>query len=730
MAGPRASSAVLPGLAEYVRQIAVARDKSARSTAFAALAAAAERFGATEYLLNRFLSRDANGRRFALEVASHLMSPLPPRFVDEFVDLVEQPRFPTRLRLAVATQILRSISDRSPLVMRIIEGLRRKVSPRRAASRLRRLAALVPNLQPLTEALTELEAGANAPCPRCGARLASDDMVRHLWEKHRLLMENGRVREPWDVIGQWLAEYSRSSRSEFLDRCCDLAQALDPAEGLTRVHRLLLLCGSDDDEARTLLRAEALEKNATLCPHCFALVPLATQVTPTPVVVGSGRVDGGGYRVDLAERCLYTRLLVQTPSFTIFAGPDPRRAMTRRGAILFFLVPIVALACIFAAMPPLLGLSPILPASAILLAGVLIYFAISMNWRATAGLSDRALNHAWRLMAPRMIQYEIRKSDAAFLAGLAEASRGHGDFEARDDSLRKAIAALRQERVGIPYLTPLSILKITDAAALGGDDLPAIANEAGDSFDAKLPLDHADRVVKELRGDPKDRTRRARLRVLILARAFAAGLETEDLRIVGQVCPVLGSSYASEDRDGVARLKLLWLYRPRRLWQRIGSATTVFDLARYPKLAENYLRQRPDLLLFQASVGTDAAAPILICEEGVVYRDVLITNPRTPMRVRARSLVRGGGFELTVGDRIFRFREDPTLLARRLKGWAEFLFDEFLPRARLLVRRRSEIGDQLLMQKATTCPECRRTFAGLVGEIGLTAIAPANQGVE
>ena len=65
-----------------------------------------------------------------------------------------------------------------------------------------------------------------------------------------------------------------------------------------------------------------------------------------------------------------------------------------------------------------------------------------------------------------------------------------------------------------------------------------------------------------------------RLRILILARAFAAGLEAEDLRMIGQVSPILGATYASEDRDGLARLRLLWLYRPRRLWQRIGSATS------------------------------------------------------------------------------------------------------------------------------------------------------------
>jgi hypothetical protein len=237
------------------------------------------------------------------------------------------------------------------------------------------------------------------------------------------------------------------------------------------------------------------------------------------------------------------------------------------------------------------------------------------------------------------------------------------------------------------------------------DDLPLIADEVGPVFEIALPLDHGERLLKDLRGDPAERTRRARLRVLILARAFAAGLEPADLRMIGRVSPTLGAAYASEDRAGLARLRLLWLYRPRRLWQRVGSATTVFDLARYPKLAENYLRQRPDLLLFQASAGPEETGPILICEEGVVY-------------------------ELTIGDRVFRFREDPSLLARRLRAWALFLFIEFLPRARLLNRRRSEHGERLLSQRACVCPECGKTFLGLMGEIGLATLPVGSEGAE
>jgi hypothetical protein len=711
------NSPVLPGLGDHLRRIGAARDKRARQAAFDDLAQAAGRTGTAESLVERFLSQDANGQRFGLEIAARLAPPVSDELIDRLLPLIERPRFPTRLRIHVSALVIRSVGPDSPLVDRLIESLLHEVSPGRAANRLRRLATLLPPLEPLNRALAELSAGPTAPCPRCGARLGPDELVKHLWERHRLLLETGRVREPWDVVGQWLGEFARTNRAELLDRSCDLAQALDPAGGLTRVHRLLLAGGTDDEEAHALLRAEAAEKHASLCPHCYALVPQPIRAAPTPVLVSAGHVDGGGFRVELADRCFTTHLVVATPEAVVFAGPEPDHSLTRQGATVLFLLPLTALAVALAVLPAVAGIAPVIPVAAVLFAALVAYLGVRAVWSNGSDPSDRAIDHAWRQLVPRLMQHEVRRPAAAFVAGLADASRGRGDPHAREEPLGRAIEFLRPDRVGMSFVTALTVLRILDA--VGADDLPLIADEVGPCFEVNLPLDHAERLVKELRGDPVNRTRRARLRVLILARAFAAGLEPQDLKAIGQVCPSLGAAYASEDRAGLARLRLLWLYRPHRLWQRVGSATAVFDLARYPKLAENYLRQRPDLLLFQASGGSDEAAPILVCEEGVVYRDAVITDPDVTIRVRARTPVRGGGFELTVGDRVFKFRDDPTLLARRLKGWAQFLFNEFLPRARLLARRRSDHGDYLLRQKAATCPECGKSFLGLTGEIGL-----------
>src|SRR4051812_41602963 len=134
MAGPPMSPAP-PGLREHLRRIGSARDKPSRSAAFDALAREADRTGTAAGLVHRFLARDANGQRFALEVAGRL--PPPPRAAPArpLGALVEQPRSPTRLRIGVSAVITRSVPADSPLVGRLVEALRRRVSPPRAANR-------------------------------------------------------------------------------------------------------------------------------------------------------------------------------------------------------------------------------------------------------------------------------------------------------------------------------------------------------------------------------------------------------------------------------------------------------------------------------------------------------------------------------------------------------------------------------------------------------------------
>jgi hypothetical protein len=237
-----------------------------------------------------------------------------------------------------------------------------------------------------------------------------------------------------------------------------------------------------------------------------------------------------------------------------------------------------------------------------------------------------------------------------------------------------------------------------------------------------MPLSAAEAVLDpdRLRGWPA--ADRARLRVLLAGHAFAAGLGVWDLQELGRAVPAIGEALGSEDGDELGRLLLLWSLREQKPWQKCGPAASAFDLARYPALGGEYLRGRPDLLLFQPTAEDlpeeGPPAPILVCGAGIVFREAVLTRPG-PVKVTARPLIQGGGFELHVGGQRLAFRSDPTELARRLERWARYLYGEFQPKVdAMLSVRNPALLRRLLEQRSLGCPECGRRLVGRRGEVG------------
>jgi hypothetical protein len=268
-----------------------------------------------------------------------------------------------------------------------------------------------------------------------------------------------------------------------------------------------------------------------------------------------------------------------------------------------------------------------------------------------------------------------------------------------------------------------------DAARMDRDPLSILAREVGEVFSVVLPVQYAENLLEAWPDSARDRGQRARLRVLFCARAFESGLEPRDVQELGRLSPALGEISASEDLAGLSRLRWVWESRSKRPWQKQGSATTVFDLARYPALGGQYLEQRPDMLLFQpmsAGRGRESGSPILICEEGVVYRNIVIDDPETTIATRPAR--KGTGFDLIIGKRRLHFGQKPGLLERRLEGWVRFLFRELLPGATRLVDAGSSTRlRKFRKQKTIQCPECGHSFLALRGDVGLLTDAEAER---
>src|SRR5207253_10040888 len=120
----------------------------------------------------------------------------------------------------------------------------------------------------------EIEDEIRMSCPRCPTELRKKDMVGHLWEKHRLVLDGQRVREPWRVIEDWVVDYGLEKDPQVLKRCRELALRDDPDTGLARLLRMLYRRGLRDRELLNELRAQVKARKATLCPHCCATVDI------------------------------------------------------------------------------------------------------------------------------------------------------------------------------------------------------------------------------------------------------------------------------------------------------------------------------------------------------------------------------------------------------------------------------------------------------------------------
>ena len=713
--------------AEQIRKIADARGRRRRGRAIDELAVAVQKSNAVLPFVTRLMGGDRHANRLALEIVQRLPVPIPEAICQLVLPLLADARYSVPLRLNGATQVLRSLPPTSPLVGDLLQGLIREWKPRRARERLRFIQQQLPDHPVLKRFCDEMENRAAIPCPRCGLRLQRTELILHLWHVHRLLMEGSRAREPWKMIEDWLLEYARTGRKDLLERGLELGQQLDRDNGLTRVHRLLLAAGLTDEEAEQNLTTQAEGSRSSLCPHCYALVPQKPEALPPPMSLSRGRITSHGFTVDVSDRFVFTRLLVATPKEILHEGPEPERELTQRGSVLMQIGPMVLFSLMVAILLPTRLLPPLTPVSLILLVALLLYLRMRLGEGPADDPTQRAVDHAWGFIAPEMHRPDFSREDAEFLASLAVTSIGRGSPEFREMALERCCKMAREElkENAVPPrdLAALRCLELDDCLRLGRDPVPILADEIAACLSAELPLPYAEQLLEVWPSEVRDRGQRARLRILLVARAFEIGLEASDLNELGKVSAALGQAYASEDLDGLSRLRWLWNGKQSRPWRKNGSATTVFDLARYPALGGQFLEARPDLLLFQPmSAGNDAesGAPILICEEGIVYRDIVVSDPKTPITVRAKSLLNGGGYELSIGKERLHFKQEPALLARRLRGWVRYLFRDLLPGAIEWTEKSAPAKLRpLMLQKTIACPECGETFYPLRGEVGI-----------
>jgi hypothetical protein len=215
------------------------------------------------------------------------------------------------------------------------------------------------------------------------------------------------------------------------------------------------------------------------------------------------------------------------------------------------------------------------------------------------------------------------------------------------------------------------------------------------------------------------------LRILLCERAFEEGFEVRDLLAVGVAAPALAEALQIRDAEGLCRLRLLWSLRPSRPWDLLGFAVTAFDLAQRPENDRGLLGRYPDPLLKvsvpeRSSQAFEDSGHLLLCGRGVIFQDVLITEPPRSIEVKSHA-----DYELIIGNQRFEFARDPKDLVPWLERWLRYHFGEFLPQSKHVLGWRSPgLPPTFRLQKTVPCPECRRELLPRIGDLAVLVEEP------
>lgn len=664
---------------------------SEREDALAAVAAVLTAHDPSARLLRHLArSADPSARLFALELAARLPSPLDRSLLPLFRPLLQDQALPLSAQFAAVVVLLQTTGKRGPAAVELIRTFVTGLDKTHVQERLNALQQRLGKIPALEEMRLRLETKISQRCPRCDQQVQRADLAGHLWREHGLVLDGSFVRDPWSVIEDWVSEAAEKNNPDMLARCFELAQHADPDHGLARLDRSLAAHGIAKD---TVSRSADRSAKTSLCPQCATPVSVPQDLPSLRLNVSHGRLSAGGYLVEVSESGRRTRLLIETPEGIVHDDFEPGQRWTRRAALLFSVAPPLLFGFVLSLLLP----RPETAVGVSFLAALLAFLFVWFKSFVADAPQDRAFDHAWMLLVPKLHADGFSADDSAFVAGLAEGSGGHGRPHARARSLEQVSAltegALDSRPDVIGHLALLGRLAIADGARLGRDPVLLLARQLNRCLSGALPLNFADRLLAGWQAGWLTTGNRARLRVLVCAQAFESDLASADLLESGRLAPSLGQLLAVGQTEDLAALHTLWSLRTSRPWERCGEAFAVFNLAEQAGLAGRLLEQCPDLLLYQFLAGTqrgaDGPEAILVCRRGVVFGTTLIATPQQARDLAARTSIR----------------------VDRLEIWLSYLFGELLPHVKSRMGSvHKKDAAVFRLTAASICPNCGQSL--------------------
>ncbi|HYH65347.1 MAG TPA: hypothetical protein VD866_11685, partial [Urbifossiella sp.] len=551
---------------------------------------------------DRLLTAGGRGRRVFLEWLSLLRVRLPEAVLSRVPSALESNDIPDDLRVRAAARALHSARSSRETLNGIVAALTAGLSPLEALARLRAVQVRMRRSKALDALIERRERRLRLSCPRCPARFGLAAMARHLFDAHGLVLDRGRARRPEKLAKRLRKRYAAGRDTTLLDEAATLSPPSDLRAWAARSR-------PPADDVAPLLQDAAGRGNG-LCPRCLAEVPPSVEPLPPPLGLGRGRLSGDGFVVEVRGPDGLRTCSITTPFGVLRSGLDGRRAVGPRSA------GVVAAGALLAAAVVLK-----LPAAvAAMLAGT-TYFAGRLLRGPLPPANGRAVDRAWSDLVPRLKAGDPRDR---FLTRLCRASVGQGDADGR-----AAVMTVEVKASSNPGTRAAArFLQTDDAVRLGVDRVGALGRLLSAGFDGSEGIAFAEHVAEMFHSSSPSPADAARLRVLALEGAFAAGFTPRVLADLWATCPYLHDLTGGVPLSRLGVQYVVWAFPAPRPWDAVPDTGTVFELARVaPTHAGRLLREHPDLLLYHRPQDVeDVNDWVLVCARGVVVRGKLLAD--------------------------------------------------------------------------------------------------------
>ena len=699
-----------PPVESLLRDCLASPTRSDQLRALSLLAQCATSPQQTAGLLHSLKASGPHGPRLALEFLHRLEGDIPTACVPFATQLLADRRSPVSLRLSVAGKLLDQQPDTTEATESITCALTTGLSRSRALQRLLELQSCVTVSKSLDAKVTELEQRLKLRCPICRQVCRRPELVLHLWSAHRLSFEAGVTLDPQMSVQRIIDAASTTADAGMYDVAFHQAMLLrSDWNELDVLRRLTIRPSNSAASIPATLTRHAADHNAGLCAKCLAELPDALPELPQPLSVGSGRLSGDGYAVEVRESQLGRVVRVITPQGTEDDAPAPTNRYSPRAAAVWIACPSLFVGLLVAFRVPATIGALLLLVALTLLVSTFTYILVRLLRPKLVNRSELALDVAWQRLVSTL---DTTPETARWLVRLCRASWNRGDVEERRATLfhlaNQAEALVDVSPVHEQALAACRLLQIVDTTDRNGERTRALLQFFKDFLEGQRTPIFLEAVAEMLQDQAffLDAERRRHPPLAIVA-AFEAGWTTDDLRLLFHTLPFTRQWFGQPGEAYLRQLFSLWNWRHKQPWATFGTGITILELAdRQASVARRVFTRYPSatMKIVLDEPTEKELGDVVLTEDGLVIRGIVFPDAG---HLRVESSSRGAGWTMHGGLEPLQLdRGLPRTTVSLLLRWIRWFAEHAGHWAKTTELRPTQRTRRLLKSLLRECPEC------------------------